>query len=58
MGRGQVFRLGARAGAIGIGFLFLAIMGCRSMGTHNPVTERQDFIFVPAATEVQLGRDV
>ncbi len=39
-------------------FAVFSLAGCASLASYNPATERREYIFIPTATEVQMGRDV
>lgn len=34
------------------------LCGCASLGTYNPATGRNEFIFIPTDTEVDMGREM
>ena len=38
--------------------LCVVALGCASLGTYNPATGRNEFIFIPTDTEVAMGREV
>jgi predicted Zn-dependent protease len=38
--------------------LVCSVSGCASMGTYNPATGRNEFIFITTPQEVSLGKDV
>ncbi|MCK5083164.1 MAG: hypothetical protein KAR31_09690 [Candidatus Omnitrophica bacterium] len=38
--------------------LVCACSGCASLGTYNPATGRNEFIFISTPEEVALGNDV
>ena len=40
------------------GLMLLCLGGCASLGSFNPATGRQEFIFVPTSDEVQMGQEV
>lgn len=38
--------------------LCVGISGCASLGTYNPATGKKEFIFIPTATEVEMGQEL
>ena len=42
-----------------VGVALLAVLsGCASLGTYNPATGRNEFIFISTPEEVSLGKEV
>lgn len=38
--------------------LIVGLTGCASLGTYNPATGRQEFVFIPTSAEVEMGNSM